>query len=120
MAQTVKILITDDLDGSEGAETVRFGLDGKMYEIDLSEENAAKLREAVTPFAEKARKVTAKQGELFKAPKAKKTSTGKGPDPEIPLIRKWAQENGHKVGDKGRIPIEIKNAYYDAVQADEK
>jgi len=42
MAQKTLILLQDDLDGSEAAETVSFGLDGKSYEIDLSEKNAQK------------------------------------------------------------------------------
>ncbi len=30
------ILLTDDLDGSEPAESVEFGIDGRLYSIDLS------------------------------------------------------------------------------------
>jgi hypothetical protein len=41
--QTIERLI-DDLDGTEGAETVAFALDGVSYEIDLSEKNAAARR----------------------------------------------------------------------------
>lgn len=47
MAQTVKIILEDDLDGGPADETVRFGLDGRHYEIDLSTDNAAKLRDAL-------------------------------------------------------------------------
>ena len=36
MAQKIQTLFIDDLDGSEAAGTVRFGLDGTDYEIDLS------------------------------------------------------------------------------------
>ena len=35
MAQKIQTLFIDDLDGSEAAGTVRFGLDGTEYEIDL-------------------------------------------------------------------------------------
>ena len=41
MAQKVKIILVDDLDGGSADETVRFGLDGVSYEIDLSSGNAA-------------------------------------------------------------------------------
>ena len=39
--KTVSVVVTDDLDGSPGAETVSFGVDGHSYEIDLSEKNRA-------------------------------------------------------------------------------
>ena len=35
MSKSVSVIITDDLDGSENAETVSFGFDGVTYEIDL-------------------------------------------------------------------------------------
>src|SRR5262245_10209833 len=41
--ETVTRLI-DDLDGGEAHETVTFGLDGHVYQIDLSTRNAKKLR----------------------------------------------------------------------------
>ena len=50
MAQQVSVTLVDDLDGSEAAETVSFGLDGRAYEIDLSVDNAARLRDAIAPF----------------------------------------------------------------------
>ena len=50
MAKRVVEILTDDLDGGEATETVSFALDGKAYEIDLGEENAAKLRGALEPF----------------------------------------------------------------------
>ena len=47
-------VITDDLDGSHGAEPVQFGWDGVTWEIDLAEANRKKLEEALRPFLEKA------------------------------------------------------------------
>ena len=40
MARRTVVMLTDDLDGSEATETVRFGLDGRDYEVDLSKKNA--------------------------------------------------------------------------------
>ena len=56
MAQRVVVTLSDDIDGSEAAETIAFGLDGKSYEIDLNEANAEKLREALAPYVEAGRK----------------------------------------------------------------
>lgn len=45
MAKRTITMLVDDLDGSKAAETVSFAVDGVSYEIDVSEENAAKLRD---------------------------------------------------------------------------
>ena len=56
MAKTVIVKLTDDIDGGDADETVRFALDGTSYEIDLSTANAAKIREALKPFIAKGRR----------------------------------------------------------------
>ena len=58
MARKVQVLLEDDIDGTPGAETVLFSLDGKSYEIDLSEKNAEKLREAFAPWIGAGRRVS--------------------------------------------------------------
>ena len=47
MAQKVSLI--DDLDGSEGDETVTYSLGDQEYEIDLSKKNAAKLARRCSP-----------------------------------------------------------------------
>jgi len=54
---TQKVSLIDDLDGSEADETVTYSLDDHEYEIDLSEENAAKFRETLEPYINKSRPV---------------------------------------------------------------
>lgn len=50
VAQKVQVLLVDDLNGGEADETVTFALDGKSYEIDLSDSNAQKLRDSLADF----------------------------------------------------------------------
>jgi hypothetical protein len=58
MAQKVTVMLTDDLDPSvEADETVTFGLDGRIFEIDLSKKNAEELRDAVAKYVGAARKM---------------------------------------------------------------
>ncbi|HEY6277412.1 MAG TPA: histone-like nucleoid-structuring protein Lsr2, partial [Streptosporangiaceae bacterium] len=57
MSKSVSVIVTDDLDGSESAETVSFGLDGAAYEIDLGKRNRAKLEHALAPYIEAGRRV---------------------------------------------------------------
>ena len=48
----------DDLDGRPGAHTVRFGLDGRAYEIDLTEAHARQFREVLAPYVSAGRRLT--------------------------------------------------------------
>src|SRR4051794_19239453 len=57
MAQKVQVILVDDVDGGEAAETVSFALDGVSYEVDLSEKNASALRDALAPWVGHARRV---------------------------------------------------------------
>lgn len=109
MAQTVKIILEDDLDGGPADETVRFGLDGNHYEIDLSSDNATNLRDALAGYIAGARR------ESKRKPRATSSSSSKNSD--TAKIRKWAQENGHPVADRGRIHQHIRDAYYAAQKA---
>lgn len=58
MARKVTVRLEDDLDGKSVAETVRFALDGVEYEIDLSRENARKLRSKLESYIQIARRAT--------------------------------------------------------------
>ncbi len=57
MAQKIQTLLIDDLDGSAAEGTVRFGLDGAEYEIDLNARHAQELRDALARYAGAARRV---------------------------------------------------------------
>ena len=108
MAQTVKIILEDDLEGGPAEETVRFGLDGGQYEIDLNSTNAGKLRDALRPYMSKARRASAKTG------RGATTRPSRAGNPETPKIRAWAKEKGLPVSDRGRIHQDIQDKYYAA------
>lgn len=61
MAQRTITTLVDDLDGTDlergSGETMRFGVDGRAYENDLSEHNAQALREALRPYTDAGRRV---------------------------------------------------------------
>ncbi|XMN11406.1 histone-like nucleoid-structuring protein Lsr2 [Streptomyces griseobrunneus] len=107
MAQKVEVLLIDDVDGTEADETLTFGLDGRVYEIDLSVVNAAKLRELLEPFRKASRRMKADGGS---APIRKASGSAKG-GPKSSEVRKWARENGFKPMDRGRIPADMMEAY---------
>ncbi|MCY0955819.1 histone-like nucleoid-structuring protein Lsr2 [Streptomyces sp. H27-H5] len=107
MAQQIVTLLTDDIDGGEADETVVFGLDGKTFEIDLTDKNAAKLRKALAPYVAGGRK----QPKTGGAPSARKRSASPAGAGDTAEIRAWAKANGYSVNDRGRVPAEIREAF---------
>ena len=59
VAQKIQTLVIDDLDGSAAEGTVRFGLDGMEYEIDLNAGHARELRGALARYVGAARRAGA-------------------------------------------------------------
>lgn len=109
MAQRVQIILEDDFDGGTADETVSFALDGVEYEIDLSETNASKLREALAPWLGHARKTGGRRRRAATAGAAK----GSGPS-STSEIRAWALANGYEVSSRGRVSAEVREAYEQA------
>ncbi|MGQ0846510.1 MAG: histone-like nucleoid-structuring protein Lsr2 [Sporichthyaceae bacterium] len=107
MAQRTYILLEDDLDGGEAAETIGFGLDGVVYEIDLSAKNALKLRKALQQYVDSGRRL----GGRAHRGTAGGTSPAAGDREQRRAIREWAQSNGYDLGDRGRIPVHVVEAY---------
>ncbi|WP_312180704.1 Lsr2 family protein [Arthrobacter sp.] len=103
MAQKVKIILVDDLDGGSADETIRFGLDGSQYEIDLSTDNAKNLRAALKPYLDAGRKTSGRTG--------RPRGTGAARSNEAAQIREWARSNGYTVSERGRVNSEIIEAY---------
>jgi Lsr2 len=119
VAQKTIVQLIDDLDESQADETVEFAVDGDRYEIDLSEANARKLREALAPYVGVARRVGRPTGRSSSGGGRSSSSRSRGNSAradreQTAAIREWARQNGHKVGDKGRIPASIIEAYNSA------
>jgi len=113
MTRRIVHQIVDDIDGTVlevgSGETVLFSLDGVAYEIDLTDQNAAALRDAFAPYIAAGRSVssraTASRGGAAPAPRRR---TGQ---PDYTAVRAWAKENGHQVSDRGRVPAAVMAAY---------
>lgn len=106
MVRKTTVRLVDDLDGKPADETVEFGIDGVRYEVDLSSENAQKLRGHFGVWIEAARRIGGPR---------RRRSAGAGTSPidreQNAVIRQWARRNGHEVGDRGRIATDVINAY---------
>ena len=102
MAQKIQTLFIDDIDGGEAEGTLRFGLDGTDYEIDLSAKNAAALRKTLTKYIEAARRAPG-------ASRRPNRSGRRGSDgaADSTAVRAWAKSQGIEVKDRGRVPAEL-------------
>ena len=108
MAQKVSIALEDDLDGGPAAETVRFGLGGAEYEIDLSKKNARAFRKGLSQFVDHARKAGRAQSRRAARSSASRQRSGD--------IRAWAKANGIALSERGRIPADVVQQYETAAK----
>jgi len=103
MAPRVTVELEDDLDGGPADETLRFGLDGTEYEIDLRKTNASKFRRQLAPHLDHARKAGRGQRR-----RPVRTPSGRERSGDI---RAWAKDHGIAVSERGRIPASVAEQY---------
>lgn len=109
MAQRTVIRLVDDLDDTEivdgAGETVNFALDGREYEVDLTNDHADEMRTSLDRYVRAARKVDGRQG------RARATATvAKAAAPvdySAQAVRAWAKANKIDVSPRGRIPQSV-------------
>jgi hypothetical protein len=118
VAQKVTVQLVDDIDGSVAESSVEFGLDGVNFTIDLSADNADRLRDVLAPYVESARRVggrrraaavkTGPPAQAAQPPAAPAAGTDRERNQ---AIRKWARQKGWEISGRGRIPADVVEAY---------
>jgi hypothetical protein len=108
MVQKITVALEDDLDGGPADETVRFGLSGADYEIDLSGGNAAAFRAQFELFIKHARK------DGRGRPRRLGPATGR--QQRASRIRDWARDHGIEINERGRIPARVAEQYYEVTE----
>jgi hypothetical protein len=103
MATKITVALEDDLDGGPAEETVRFGVDGSEYEIDLNKKNAGAFRRQLAPFIEHARR--AGRGQRRRPVRTSSSRERSGG------IRAWSKDQGIAVSERGRIPASVVEQY---------
>ena len=98
-----------------GCGTVSFAIDGRAYEIDLSDDNAARLRDSLASFVAAGRKSGGSDAAGGRRAQKMTASPGSRPQPldreQTAAIRAWARQNGHEVSDRGRIAKTVVDAF---------
>jgi hypothetical protein len=109
MAQKYIVQLVDDLTRlpiEEGAgESLDFGLDGQHYAIGLTREHADELRSVLQRYVSAARKGDGA------TPTGAPCSRGGNTKTDTMAIREWANNIGHTVSSRGRIPADVQKAY---------
>ncbi len=118
MARKTIVTLVDDLTGeaAEDISTVKFAVDGITYELDLTDDNSAKLRDTLAPYASAGRKIGGRRRGGTR-PGRTTRSTGSVPGDNrdtLKSIRAWAKQNGHNVSDRGRLSAEVLQAWQTA------
>lgn len=112
MARKTVVQFVSDLSGEELGEdgvTLKFGVDGREYEIDLSKDEADGFYHAVNPYLTDARPV--RNAGPVRAARRPVAGRDPGRKEEIQRIREWARANGYEVSDRGRIAANVQQAY---------
>ena len=104
MARRTQTILVDDIDGSEASQTVTFALDGVTYEIDLTDEHAAALRESFEEWTSKGRRTGGRRHKGRPAVRNSKTTE----------MREWLLSQGREVSTRGRIPADLVELYNNA------
>lgn len=101
LAKKTVVRIFDDIDGAEldEYETVRWGIDGKLYEFDTSPEHAGDFRELLATYRSASRTVPSRG------------QARGGASVSTKALREWAIASGYTVSSRGRISAEIRTAY---------
>lgn len=102
----VKELRTCDVDETHGdAEQTAFGSGSEFFLADLCPKCRAALDKGLEGYVGVARQIDLR--DLLK-------SNGNA-SIHIPTVRAWAQANGHNLGDRGRIPADVVEAWKQSV-----
>ena len=111
MAQKIQTLFIDDIDGGDAEGTVRFGLDGTDYEIDLNAKHTEDLHNALASYLAHARRVggTARRG----APRGSRRAS----TVDTVAVRAWARQQGIGIKDRGRVPADVVARYQESAGA---
>ena len=123
VARITQVVVTCDLeDGDVGAsDSVQFTYGGKTYTLDLCRKHLDEVKGTLEAYANvghssarggRGRRRTTATGRTSRA--ARPASAPRGESQA--QIREWARAQGYAVGDRGRIPGEVRSAY-DAAQA---
>jgi len=115
--EELTVSLIDDFDGTEAAETVKFALDGKNYEIDLSKPNASELRRTLRPYIDRSRTARRTSTSRRTTAPGRRGPARRSEGYDRTEVREWAKKNRIKVAPRGRISNEVVDRWRQATKA---
>lgn len=97
-------------------EYVAFGLDGRSYRVELGEDNATKLREALSPYIAGAYQASGEERRRYVGVGTEHSSQSRERRARNKAIRTWASEMGYTLNPQGRIPDDVVQGYAETTQ----
>jgi hypothetical protein len=118
MARITQVVVTCDLEDGDvnAAESLSFTYGGKTYTLDLCRKHLDEVKETLETYATaghsagrggRGRRRGATTGRSTRSSRPASTPRGESQAE----IREWARAQGYAVGDRGRIPGEVRAAY---------
>jgi hypothetical protein len=118
VARITQVVVTCDLEDGEvtASESVSFSYGGKTYTLDLCKKHLDEVKGALEGFAGaghsagrggRGRRRSTPAGRATRASRPAAAPRGESQAE----IREWARAQGYAVGDRGRIPGEVRTAY---------
>ena len=109
--------VTCDVCGetTDDATAVTLGWGREQWELDLCPAHNAELSQEFERWTANARRASGRGGRSGGGGRSSSSgggsSSGSSGGGDIGAIREWARSNGFKVGEKGRISGEVRDAY---------
>jgi Lsr2 len=118
MARITQVVVTCDLEDDDvnAAESLSFTYAGKTYTLDLCKKHLDEVKSTLEGFATaghsasrggRGRRRGATTGRSTRSSRPASAPRGESQAE----IREWARAQGYAVGDRGRIPGEVRAAY---------
>lgn len=100
-----KVVLTSDLTGKHPARTLEFSVDGRGYEVDLTESEIREVKKSLSDLIRIARSLSDEQGKVRKARQTGHTAAE---------VRAWAKREGITTPSKGRLPNSLLKQFLEA------
>jgi hypothetical protein len=121
VARITQVVVTCDLEDGEvpASGSISFTYGGRTYTLDLCPKHEEEVKATLDAYAHAGHSAGRaargrRRGPAGRARSARAASTSRGESQAE--IREWARAQGYAVGDRGRIPGEVRDAY-EAAQA---
>jgi len=111
VARTIPV---NEIDATQdNVSTIRIALENVTYEIDLSADNAARLREKLARFVDCGKKVTTHPRGRKQSSRGIVISARVGRE-QAQAVRNWAGNNGYTLSERSRLPKNVQEAFDNA------